>query len=410
MNRKEIRCEIDKLAELVEGWGTSGPIPVLERDLAMEKLLRLYEAIRFCSVDAAAEESHAAMAPAAVANLAETVDEPTVAQTAAEVSEAVVAGELPDLDELLEFGPQTAGGTETEVETEADAECDAESVAAPESESAVETDPVAVVPEPESVAEANPVAASEPEPAAEPVAVPEPESIAAPESVATPDVESAATPESKNLQTDQTLFGVDDEILRHRRKQRVIMSLYDAPDSDPMPRREPFAELPAEDRFTNHTAAEPVVSPRPSERSAAEGEAETKTETLSSFETHSVEAPAARIAPVASATPGAVLGDVINHDVQTLADTIAPPRDAASELRRQEPVDDLRRAVGINDKFLMIRDLFDGDRPAYDQAIAALNACESLDDCMIYIAENYAWNPDSDGARLLMGLLERKFS
>lgn len=410
MNRKEIRCEIDKLAELVEGWGTSGPIPVLERDLAMEKLLRLYEAIRFCSVDAAAEETPAAMAPAAVANLAETVDEPTVAQTAAEVSEAVVAGELPDLDELLEFGPQTAGGTETEVETEADAECDAESVAAPESESAVETAPVAVVPEPESVAEAEPAAASEPEPAAEPVAVPEPESIAAPESVATPDVESAATPESKNLQTDQTLFGVDDEILRHRRKQRVIMSLYDAPDSDPMPRREPFAELPAEDRFTNHTAAEPVVSPRPSERSAAEGEAETKTETLSSFETHSVEAPAARIAPVASATPGAVLGDVINHDVQTLADTIAPPRDAASELRRQEPVDDLRRAVGINDKFLMIRDLFDGDRPAYDQAIAALNACESLDDCMIYIAENYAWNPDSDGARLLMGLLERKFS
>lgn len=410
MNRKEIRCEIDKLAELVEGWGTSGPIPVLERDLAMEKLLRLYEAIRFCSVDAAAEESHAAMAPAAVANLAETVDEPTVAQTAAEVSEAVVAGELPDLDELLEFGPQTAGGTETEVETEADAECDAESVAAPESESAVETAPVAVVPEPESVAEAEPAAASEPEPAAEPVAVPEPESIAAPESVATPDVESAATPESKNPQTDQTLFGVDDEILRHRRKQRVIMSLYDAPDSDPMPRREPFAELPAEDRFTNHTAAEPVVSPRSSERSAAEGEAETKTETLSSFETHSVEAPAARVAPVASATPGAVLGDVINHDVQTLADTIAPPRDTASELRRQEPVDDLRRAVGINDKFLMIRDLFDGDRPAYDQAIAALNACESLDDCMIYIAENYAWNPDSDGARLLMGLLERKFS
>lgn len=405
MNRKEIRCEIDKLAKLVEGWETSGPIPALERDLAMEKLLRLYEAIRFCSVDAAAEESHAAMAPAAVANLAETVDEPTVAQTAAEVSEAVVAGELPDLDELLEFGPQTAGGTETEVETEADAECDAESVAAPESESAVETDPVAVVPEPESVAEAEPAAASEPEPAAEPVAVPEPESIAAPESVATPDVESAATPESKNLQTDQTLFGVDDEILRHRRKQRVIMSLYDAPDSDPMPRREPFAELPAEDRFTNHTAAEPVVSPRSSERSAAEGEAEAAAP--KPFEPHSVESPATS---VASATPGAVLGDVINHDVQTLADTIAPPRDAASELRRQEPVDDLRRAVGINDKFLMIRDLFDGDRPAYDQAIAALNACESLDDCMIYIAENYAWNPDSDGARLLMGLLERKFS
>ena len=29
---------------------------------------------------------------------------------------------------------------------------------------------------------------------------------------------------------------------------------------------------------------------------------------------------------------------------------------------------------------------------------------------MIYIAENYAWNANSDGAKLLMELLERKFA
>ena len=58
---------------------------------------------------------------------------------------------------------------------------------------------------------------------------------------------------------------------------------------------------------------------------------------------------------------GAVLGEVINHDVQTLADTIAPRRDMASELRRGEPVAALRNAIGINDKFLLIRDLFGGD-------------------------------------------------
>ena len=63
-------------------------------------------------------------------------------------------------------------------------------------------------------------------------------------------------------------------------------------------------------------------------------------------------------------TSGAVLGEVINHNVQTLADTIAPPRDVASELRRSEHVTDLRSAIGINDKFLMIRDLFGGDRNA----------------------------------------------
>lgn len=107
---------------------------------------------------------------------------------------------------------------------------------------------------------------------------------------------------------------------------------------------------------------------------------------------------------------GAVLGEVINPHVQTLADTIAPPHDIASELRRNEPVTDLRQAIGLNDKFLLIRDLFGGDAQAYERAIETLNDFDDLDDCMIFIAEHYAWNPNSDGAKLMMELLERKFA
>ena len=73
-------------------------------------------------------------------------------------------------------------------------------------------------------------------------------------------------------------------------------------------------------------------------------------------------------------------------------------------------LESLRRAIGINDKFLLIRDLFGGDGEAYEKAIGALNDCADFDDCMIYIAENYAWNPNSDGVKLLMDLLERKFA
>ena len=119
-------------------------------------------------------------------------------------------------------------------------------------------------------------------------------------------------------------------------------------------------------------------------------------------------APATTLSDAAAA--GAVLGEVINANVHTLADTIAPPHDIASELRRSEPVTDLHRAIGINDKFLMIRDLFGGDGEAFERAIEALNGFDNLDDCMIYVAENYAWNANSDGAKLLMELLERKFA
>ena len=106
----------------------------------------------------------------------------------------------------------------------------------------------------------------------------------------------------------------------------------------------------------------------------------------------------------------AVLGDVLNHDVRTLADTIAAPRDAASELARGEAVTDLRAAIGLNDKFLLIRDLFGGNSVQYERTIDALNACADLDDCIVYIAENHVWNPSSDGAKRLIELLERKFS
>ena len=55
MNRKEFRCEIDKLAELVGGWENPGEVPALERDLALETLRRLYEAVRFGMTEEARE-------------------------------------------------------------------------------------------------------------------------------------------------------------------------------------------------------------------------------------------------------------------------------------------------------------------------------------------------------------------
>ena len=235
----------------------------------------------------------------------------------------------------------------------------------------------------------------------------------------------------------------EEETVRHRHKQRVIMSLYDTPAPAEKPARPETAERPAErpepaarpePAVTLEPAArpEPAATPGPTVRpgfaatpepaaapaSAGPGPQSGTSVPQSAAEPVTVsEAPAAAEPEEAEsgakevAVPvGAVLGEVINHDVQTLADTIAPRRDMASELRRGEPVADLRNAIGINDKFLLIRDLFGGDGEAYEEAIATLNAFDDFDECMIHIAENYAWNPNSDGAKFMMELLERKFA
>lgn len=103
-----------------------------------------------------------------------------------------------------------------------------------------------------------------------------------------------------------------------------------------------------------------------------------------------------------------VLGEVIGQGVQTLADRISPPLERNATLAGGEPVEELRKAIGVNDRFLMIRDLFAGNAAAYEQAIDRLEQFDDLDDCMIHLTEQYAWDPNSDGARLLTDLLERK--
>ena len=46
----------------------------------------------------------------------------------------------------------------------------------------------------------------------------------------------------------------------------------------------------------------------------------------------------------------------------------------------------------------------------YDSVIDTLDSLDNLDDCIIYIAENFTWRASSDGAKLVMDLLQRKLS
>lgn len=439
MDLKTIRDEVRRLSALVDGWSAAGEIPAVERDLALEKLRRLYETVRFADP---------APAPSEAGVVADSRD--------GILSESIDLGEVLSLDGFPDFG----GSDEAPV-----SDSTAEPIAAPTEER-----------EEERVEEEAEEEAEKPSeiPAGEPFEMPGEEPLPISEPTLDPEPAPTTTPETgASHHGAPTLFGPEEEAaVRHRHKQRVIMSLYDpnpvvesiptpAPTRRPEPKRTPEPQPASEEtpRMPSElqqprVVPSPVVSPTPDPMAvapipeppifevvtpAASAPFEPSMPDASNSGISEMPAPAAAFetlpdptpaygiptpetAPAAEDTPaatengqsplpaGAVLGEVINHDVQTLADTIAPPRDVASELRRSEPVTDLRRAIGLNDKFLLIRDLFGGDGEAYERAIDALNNFEDLDDCMIFIAEHYAWNPNSDGAQLLMELLERKFA
>ena len=216
------------------------------------------------------------------------------------------------------------------------------------------------------------------EPEVVPEPEPEPEPIAEPEPMVAP-------------KGNGGLFDMEDIPVRTRSSRKMI-SLYTSPFAA---ETKPKAEEPkVEPVAKQEPKAEPTIVPEP--------KVEAKPEPAP------VPTPAPAPAPVAQPTAEPVrLGDVLGGKTTTLAEKMADDSAPTAAFNR---ITDLRKAIGLNDKFLMIRDLFDGDAARYEDTITTLNEFDDLDECMIYIVENFVWNPDSEGAKLLVSLIERKLA
>lgn len=92
----------------------------------------------------------------------------------------------------------------------------------------------------------------------------------------------------------------------------------------------------------------------------------------------------------------------------------SPMRDTslAARLQRQ-PISDIKAAVSLNDRIMMIRDLFKGSAERYDKTISILNEFPTLGGAMIYMSElriEFQWDTESAAYLKLQELVERRFS
>ena len=99
---------------------------------------------------------------------------------------------------------------------------------------------------------------------------------------------------------------------------------------------------------------------------------------------------------------------------ETLSDKISQDDEPTVVDRLQKSqIGDLREAIGINEKFQFINELFNGDMTRYNKAVDELNSFSSLDGAKTYLFElsvEYQWNDDLPALIRLKELLERKFS
>ncbi|MBQ5613421.1 MAG: hypothetical protein IIU82_00195 [Tidjanibacter sp.] len=363
MNWSEIGRQLKLMEAIVDEAQHSGQMSDLERDLLLETLRKCYVAVRYSEIEVS--QSVQPEVVAAAAAMAEVAEEKV-----AEVEEEVT----PEVEE--EIAPEEPVVVEEEIAEEESVEEEAEVAPAEEEKPAVEEVVTTVRHKldrqtirslydddaPASVATFEPVAE-----------VVEPEVVVAPA-----EEESAPVFEITEDDADEdgeVVYMADDEEEEEIAEEETAPSIFEITDEEEYDgeAEEEIEELPFSFREVEEESSEEVA---PTIADAAQ--------------------------------PVTVLGDVVGAERTTIADSITPKEDVASVIGNSQ-LSSLRSAIGLNDKFLLIRDLFGGDNGAYEAAIDGLDSCQSLDDAMLYIFDNFAWDGECDGAKLMTELLSRRF-
>ena len=82
--------------------------------------------------------------------------------------------------------------------------------------------------------------------------------------------------------------------------------------------------------------------------------------------------------------------------------------DLSSKLQ-SKPIKDIGGAIGINDKYKLIRDLFNGNPGIFEETIIQLNQASNFNEAFKYINSNFDWEMEDESVQLLLDLVRRKF-
>ena len=334
------------MLQIVEGAECNGALADIERDILLNELREAYTELKFGEVEVAHVE-------------------PKV-ETPAEVVVPVLPAEEDEESE------------ENEVEVELifdDGEDD---------EPIIEDEPVVAEPEVAEPIVAEPAVEEAPEVEAEPeVAAPIVEEPIAEEEVVEPTIEEEPAIEEPVIEPTVEEEPEADEVVVY--------------------------EAPAEEDAEEETEEEEIVEE--TEEEAAEEQVEVaeekvaEEEKLSTLHSQLSTPKQSAILSLYEDNPTPIIGEQF-RERPSVADSIACPKGVAESA----PIASLHGAIGLADKFLLIHELFGGDSEAYDRTINALDSQSSFDDCVIYIAENFTWSPNSEGTKLIMELLQRKYN
>lgn len=103
------------------------------------------------------------------------------------------------------------------------------------------------------------------------------------------------------------------------------------------------------------------------------------------------------------------LGESLGRNIVSKNETMASKEanDLASKFQAK-PVTDIKAAISLGDRFLFIKELFNGNADDFNQTIQQLNNKNSIEDARVLLS-NRNWDADNDTVKYFHSIIQRKY-
>ena len=112
--------------------------------------------------------------------------------------------------------------------------------------------------------------------------------------------------------------------------------------------------------------------------------------------------------------PRKEVNEMIADRKESLNDRLKQDKTEVAHVLKETPIKDLRKGVGINDRFTFVRELFRGDEAFYERSIKTINGFHIFSEAEYWINRELkykiGWDEDKEVVRHFYQLVRRRFS
>jgi hypothetical protein len=143
------------------------------------------------------------------------------------------------------------------------------------------------------------------------------------------------------------------------------------------------------------------------------GEAEDEFDEIPTLASHSAYLPPVSV-PVTEKEIKKEVNEFIVNNESSLNERLKESKVELADRLNDSPVKDLKKAIGINDRYLYIIELFNGNESMYDRSIKTLNSFSILPEAEFWMERELkiklGWQEDKPIVRQFIQLVRRRFS